>query len=216
MKIDKGILVLGGLLLAIIGLFAGIAFSKDARTLRSVSKKVETGSTNINDNHHNPSPADSKIFENLLGKEAPDFSLESFDGRKVSLSSLRGKNVVLFFNEGLMCYPACWEQISAFVKDTRFNPDETVVLSIVTDTKDKWAEAVRQMPELAKATVLLDSSQEVSKTYGTLSLASSMHKGQLPGHTYVVIDKEGTVRELKDDEEMLIRNDELASIIEKF
>ena len=201
--------------MAIVGLFVGIAFSKESRTLRSVSEKVETTNTNTTDDHHNPPPADPKTFESLLGKEAPDFSLESFDGRKVSLSSLRGKNVILFFNEGLMCYPACWEQISAFVKDTRLNTDGTVVLSIVTDTKDKWAEAVKQMPELAKATVLLDSSQEVSKTYGTLSLSSSMHRGELPGHTYVVIDDEGIVRELKDDEEMLVRNDELASVIEK-
>ena len=48
-----------------------------------------------------------------------------------------------------------------------------------------------------------------------LSLPSSMHKGQLPGHTYVVIDKEGIVRYVKDDVSMAVRNQELIAEINK-
>ncbi|MCH8052101.1 MAG: redoxin domain-containing protein [Chloroflexi bacterium] len=35
-----------------------------------------------------------------VGSEAPDFTLEAIDGNKVTLSSLRGKPVVLVFLRG--------------------------------------------------------------------------------------------------------------------
>lgn len=154
-------------------------------------------------------------LNDLVGKAAPDFTLESYNGDKTTLSSLKGKNVVLFFSEGLMCYPACWDQIAAFGKDNQFNDKNTVVLTIVNDPKNDWKGAVEKMPELAQATVLLDTDKKVSMTYNMLSLPSSMHKGQLPGHTYVVIDKEGIVRYVKDDVQMAVRNQELIAEIDK-
>ena len=42
-----------------------------------------------------------------------------------------------------------------------------------------------------------------------------MHKGQFPGHTYLIIDKEGIVRFIKDDVQMAVRNDELKAELEK-
>ena len=71
------------------------------------------------------------------------------------------------------------------------------------------------MPELAGATVLFDGNREVSKKYGVLTLPSSMHKGQFPGHSYVLIDKEGTVRYIRDDVSMAVRNDELSAEVDK-
>ncbi|KKT11700.1 MAG: hypothetical protein UV89_C0011G0022 [candidate division WWE3 bacterium GW2011_GWB2_43_22] len=140
---------------------------------------------------------------------------QSENGETTTLSSLKGKNVVLFFNEGLMCYPACWDQIAAFGKDTEFTAKNTVVLTIVTDPKKDWKGAVEKMPDLAKATVLLDTNRKVSVAYKMLSLPSSMHRGQTPGHTYVVIDKEGIVRYVRDDVQMAIRNQELLGEIGK-
>ncbi|MCL4366433.1 redoxin domain-containing protein [Patescibacteria group bacterium] len=154
-------------------------------------------------------------LNDLVGKNAPDFTLESYNGDKTTLSSLKGKNVVLFFSEGLMCYPACWDQIAAFGKDNQFNDKNTVVLTIVNDPKNDWKGAVEKMPELAQATVLLDTNKKVSIAYDMLSLPSSMHKGQLPGHTYVVIDKEGIVKFVKDDVQMAVRNQELIAEIDK-
>lgn len=150
---------------------------------------------------------------NLVGKSAPDFTLESFSGEKITLSSLRGKNIILFFNEGIMCYPSCWNQIAAFAKDTQFKDKNTVILSIVLDSKDKWQEAIKKMPDLAGATILLDPDKKVSNLYGVLNLPSSMHRGQFPGHTYVVIDKNGVVRFVNDDPAMAVRNQELANEI---
>ena len=154
-------------------------------------------------------------FNALIGQTAPDFELYSYNGEKIRLQEQRGKKVVLFFTEGVMCYPSCWNQIAAFGKDEVFKKEDTVVFSIVVDTKNEWEKAIDKMPELGDSTILLDLTKSVSKEYGVLSLQSSMHKGQFPGHTYLIIDKAGIVRFIKDDSEMAVRNDVLKEELAK-
>lgn len=192
------IIIIGFVVLAIIVVAAAFLLSGNSG---------QNSSTNQSTN-----PA---ALNSLLGKPAPDFTLEGYDGKKITLSSLKGKNVVLFFSEGLMCYPACWNQIAAFGKDSEFINKNTVVLTIVNDPKNDWKGAIEKMPELAQAIVLLDTDKQVAITYNMLSLPSSMHKGQLPGHTYVVIDKEGIIRNVLDDPQMAIRNQEMKADIDK-
>ena len=151
----------------------------------------------------------------MVGKPAPDFTLQSLSGQTFTLSSLRGKKVVLFFNEGIMCYPACWNQMAALGTDKALNSDQVVSASIVVDSKDEWGSAIRKMPELGKGMILLDSSASVSNQYNMLSLPSSMHKGMKPGHTYVVIDQNGVVRYTKDDTAMGINDSVLESEVAK-
>lgn len=165
--------------------------------------------------HHKPRPADTTVFSSLLNQPAPDFTLSSFDGKNIRLSGLLGKNVLLFFNEGLMCYPACWDQITAFGQDNQFTAANTVVLNITIDPQPQWQQAVAKMPKLASATVLLDTDKTVSNKYGVTTLDSSMHRGQFPGHTYVLIDKKGIVRFQLDDPTMAIRNKQLLEEIAK-
>jgi len=159
--------------------------------------------------HAPPPPADNARFNSLVNNAAPEFTLDSYDGKKVSLSDYKGKNVVLFFSEGAMCYPSCWDQINAFTKDSGFAKKDAVVLTIVVDPKTEWDGVVKQDPRIASATVLLDVSKQVSKDYGVLTVDSSMHRGNFPGHTYVVIDKNGIVRAELDDPNMKINNKEL-------
>lgn len=45
-----------------------------------------------------------------IGTTAPGFDLASSTGGRLSLASLRGKTVLLYFQEGLTCQP-CWDQI---------------------------------------------------------------------------------------------------------
>lgn len=173
-----------------------------------------TGGDSMAGHHAAAKPADATLFNNLLGKPAPEFILETYGGKKISLSELKGKNVILFFNEGLMCYPACWNQIAAFGKDTELGK-KAVVLNITVDPKNNWKQALEKMPELASATVLFDSDRQVSALYGVLTLPSSMHKGQFPGHSYVLINKEGIVKFIKDDVQMATRNQEMLAEIDK-
>ena len=171
----------------------------------------------VGDPHHPNAGKNISLasLNSLMSGQTPNFSLSDRDGKVYSSDNLRGKNVILFFNEGLMCYPACWNQIVSLAEDDRFKNQDTVVLSVVVDSKEDWRQAVNEMPELAQATVVFDEGAVVSKQFGVLSASSSMHPGSLPGHTYVVIDKEGIVKYIFDDPDMGIRNDQLAAEISK-
>jgi len=164
-------------------------------------------------NMGNGNPAIS--FNEAIGKPAPDFSLEDLQGNFVKLSDLKGKNAVLFFSEGAMCYPACWVQAAELGKDERFNNENVVALSIVVDSKSQWKSIVESVPSLQSAKLLFDTARNVSSSYDVLNLKSSMHKGSAPGHTYFIVDKEGIIRFALDDPSMGVRNDELAAEIAK-
>ena len=45
-------------------------------------------------------------LNSLVGKPMPDIQLSDKDGKTYTPANFKGKNTVLFFNEGLMCYPA--------------------------------------------------------------------------------------------------------------
>lgn len=174
------------------------------------------GSTAANPHNHNMTANVSlAALNDLVNKPVSDFSLADRDGNVYSPANLKGKNVILFFNEGLMCYPACWNQIVSLAKDERFRNDDTVVLSVVVDSKEDWQKAINKMPELAQATVVFDTGAAVAKQFGVLTTPSSMHVGSLPGHTYVLMDKEGNVRYIFDDPQMGIRNNQLLAEISK-
>ena len=154
-------------------------------------------------------------FVEAVGQKAPDFELESIDGTTVKLSDYLGKNVVLFFNEGSMCYPACWNQIAELGNDSRFDTESIVAFSVVGDSKGQWLGIVSKSTNLTKSKILFDTAKKVSSDYDVLFTASSMHKGSYPGHTYFIIDKEGIIRYTKDDPSMAIRNNELAAELGK-
>ena len=155
----------------------------------------------------------SDALNALVGKSMPDIQLSDKDGKVYTAADFKGKSTILFFNEGLMCYPACWNQIASFGSDERFNSDQIQAISIVVDPAKDWERAISQMPQLAKATTMFDSGANASRELGLLTLASSMHRGSLPGHTYIVLDKDAVVRYVLDDPNMAIANDMLFSKI---
>lgn len=172
-----------------------------------------TGSNETNNNQHMMAPNDA--LNAMVGKPAPDFTLENQAGMPFTLSSMKGKKVILFFNEGIICYPACWNQVAALGTDKSLNTDKVITASVVVDNTSDWTAAFKKMPDLNKETLLFDSSAIASAKYGMLSLDSSMHKGSKPGHTYVIVDSSGIIRYVKDDSQMGIRNSELQSEISK-
>lgn len=188
-----------------------------ARMHPAQQNSIQQGNDDMSDHHGSPSTTDqsnmglSKIsFSEAIGKPAPEFVLTAQDGSKFALSDYKDKTVVLFFNEGAMCYPACWNQIASLNSDARFNNADVITASIVTDSKDKWSQIIRSQPKYGTGTILFDTNAAVSQAYGVLNLPSSMHKGSYPGHTYVVIRK-GVVSYVLDDPNMALNNELLAS-----
>ncbi|MEK7089720.1 MAG: redoxin domain-containing protein, partial [Patescibacteria group bacterium] len=74
----------------------------------------------------------------LVGKPLPDIQLVDKNGKTYTAEGFKGKITVLFFNEGLMCYPACWNQIVGFGSDARFNTSEVQAISVVLDPSKDW------------------------------------------------------------------------------
>ncbi|MEK7653648.1 MAG: redoxin family protein [Patescibacteria group bacterium] len=213
-----------GLIIGAVGIIALVASLAINSANKNQGNGLVKGETGVNApaapgddmSSHHSAPAARGSIDNLVGQPSPSFSLTDREGKVYSSENLRGKNVVLFFNEGLMCYPACWNQIVSFAKDERFSKkDDLVVLSVIVDSKNEWQKAIDKMPELGLATVVFDEGAVFSGTLGVLKLPSSMHYGSLPGHTYVVIDKEGVIRHVFDDPNMAIHNDQLVKEIAK-
>src|SRR3989344_5869865 len=154
-------------------------------------------------------------LDGLLNKPAPSFSLNDRSGINYSSENLKGKKVALFFSEGLACYPACWNQITSFATDQRFNTSDTVALSVVLDSPEDWQKVTQKMDGIDKANIVFDKGGQISRSFGMFSLTSSMRQGTSPGHTYVIIDKQGIVRYVFDDPSMAIRNDQIALELNK-
>jgi len=118
---------------------------------------------------------------------APDFTLTDTSGTEVSLAALRGKNVLLYFNEGAGCQ-ACLVQMGLIEKDPAFAKAGLVVLPIVMNPREQ---IMADMASNDVATPFLLDDGTVSKAYGTLG--KGMH-ADLPGHSFVLIDKTGKQR----------------------
>ncbi|MBI5354920.1 MAG: redoxin domain-containing protein [Candidatus Aenigmarchaeota archaeon] len=153
-------------------------------------------------------------FSGAVGKRAPDFSLDSNLG-SVNMRDYLGKTVVLFFAEGAMCYPSCWDQMAALAEDPRLNNEKVISLSVVVDGKKEWDDIIKKVPRMGNAHMIFDTERKASGAYDVLSLESSMHRGAYPGHTYFIVDKNGFIRYAFDDPNMGVRNDLLAAEISK-
>ena len=213
--------VYAGLIFAVL-VFGLVAYSLGAKNNNSSARNQANGMVNGDPSsdsmadHHKPAQAKpSGFFGNAVGKQAPDFELQDINGNVVKLSDYEGKNVVLFFNEGSMCYPACWDQMAAFGNDERFNRDDVAALSIVVDSISQWQQILQKVPQMSKSKILFDSIKKVSAEYDVLYTDSSMHKGSYPGHTYFIIDKDMNIRYTFDDPAMAIQNDRIAAEIAK-
>ena len=124
------------------------------------------------------------------GEQAPAFKLQSTDGTVVDSSTLKGQNVLLFFQEGIVCEP-CWTQI----KDIQSQWSSFQGLGVdrlVTVTADPiTALKVKVADERITTAVLSDAGAAVSRTYQTTSYG--MHPGT-NGHSFVLVGPDGLVR----------------------
>ena len=117
------------------------------------------------------------------GDVAPDFSLQTVDGKPVTLSSLKGKVVLIGMFH--ICVP-CMNQAMEFNKVREAVPgDDLVILGINTsgDSKKDVLDYLKGFPHPAAFPYLLDPSQTVHKAY---------IQRDMP--TVLVVDKDGVLR----------------------
>ena len=99
------------------------------------------------------------------GDKAPDFSLNSIQGKTWSLDSLKGKVVLVGMFH--ICVP-CMNQAMEFnkVRD-RIKSDKLVILGINTngDSKEAVLDYLKKFPEPVKFPYLLDPKMTVHKAY---------------------------------------------------
>ena len=123
-----------------------------------------------------------------VGTPAPDFTLASTSGEKVSLSSFRGRQHVLLAFFPLAFTSTCTEEMCAFRDDwDEFAKHDVAVLPISVDATPSLT-AYRDQYEL-KTELLSDFKREVSRLYGVLNEERFMSK-----RAYFLIDREGVLR----------------------
>lgn len=134
------------------------------------------------------------------GTVAPDFTLASTSGEKVTLSGLRGQNVLLAFFP-LAFTSTCTAELCDFSTDYgQFRTAETTVLPISVDSVPtlKAFKAREQMT----VDLLSDFRREVSRAYGTLDEEKFFSR-----RVYVLIDRDGVVRWVHQETELGQRRD---------
>jgi peroxiredoxin len=138
-------------------------------------------------------PVDSHTKLNV-GDEAPDFTLPSVEGSRVSLRQYRGKqNVVLSF------VPAAWTPVCTYqwpvydLAEDIFRDNEAVLLGITVDnipTLYAWTKTIANNNEKLWFPVLSDfyPHGSVAKKYGVLRSEGFTERALF------VIDKQGIIR----------------------
>jgi peroxiredoxin len=127
-----------------------------------------------------------------IGIQAPDFSLYDSDKNKITLSELRGNNVLLLF------YPVaftgtCTKELCA-VRDniSAYNEVDAKILAISVDTV--YSLAKYKAEQNLNFPLLSDFNKEVSAAYGSLYETFNYDMRGVSKRSAFVIDRLGVVR----------------------
>lgn len=137
-----------------------------------------------------------------MNNQAPQFQLKDTNGNQVSLTSLKGKWIVIDFYRGNWC-PMCNTQIATLAKDyPKFQKLNAEIIAISTDTPE-GAQKTKEKSQ-APFPILIDEDNEIIQLYKVdtkkrelKDMPALMH-GKKAG-TYAmpavfIIDTEGIIR----------------------
>ncbi|WP_329295876.1 peroxiredoxin family protein [Streptomyces pseudovenezuelae] len=126
-----------------------------------------------------------------IGRAAPAFTLTASTGKQVSLGDYRGKNLLLYFQEGLTCQP-CWDQITDLEKSAAKVKAAGIdqIISITTDPADLITRKTKDMG--LTTPVLSDPDLKVSQQYEANQYG--MMGTSRDGHSFLLVGPDGTIR----------------------
>ena len=127
-----------------------------------------------------------------VGTMAPDFTLPSQEGTPISLHSLRGKWVVLYFYPKDQT-PGCTIEAHAFQRDQAlYEQKNAVVVGISVDTVESHKEWCAKDGMNFK--MLSDADKKVATTYGsTMTIPQMPQWGTLAARNTFIIDPAGKI-----------------------
>lgn len=194
--------ILIGLILGTI--IAGYYVVSNKNKIQSSNNTNVQGATQTSNDmasHHGDGETEKKFEPLAEGSIAPNFSLTSTTGQIISLTDYKGKNVLLFFNEGVMCSP-CWQEISRLERyKEELSELNTVVIPISVDDQKTWDPILKE--EKITTPILIDSDRKVTSLYKALGTPSSMHDDRA-GHTYIHIKPDGKIHSSRDFSDMYV------------
>ena len=137
----------------------------------------------------------------IAGDPAPNFSLTSVDGKKITLSDLKGKVVLVGMFH--ICVP-CMKQALEFNKvKKQLSSEKLTILGINTngDSKASVMKYLNGFPESVEFSYLIDPDQSVHKNYSQRDMP-----------TVLVIDSEGVIQARVP----WVGSDQLVNFLKKF
>ncbi|HKV06110.1 MAG TPA: redoxin domain-containing protein [Candidatus Acidoferrales bacterium] len=135
--------------------------------------------------------ADDQVVPKV-GSMAPDFTLPSQEGTPISLHSLRGKWVVLYFYPKDRT-PGCTIEAHAFQRDqAQYEQKNAVVVGVSVDTVESHKEWCAQDGMNFK--MLADSNKQVVSQYGsTMTIPQAPELGTVAARNTFLIDPSGKI-----------------------
>ena len=141
--------------------------------------------------------ASHDTISSLNGKPAPNFSLDSLDGHRVSLADYRGKKKVVISYWASWCGPCRVElpEMKAFYEKYHKDNSDFEFVAISIDDDRESAEGYAQKAKLPFP-VLLDLGHEVADAYSVEAIPATF-----------IVDKDGKVKQTQTslDESMEVR-----------
>ena len=124
-----------------------------------------------------------------VGSQAPDFTLQSQEGKTVSLKDFRGQWVVLYFYPKDMT-PGCTIEAHNFQRDLdQYTAKKTAIIGISADNVDSHQQFCTK--ESLTFRLLADPDKQVISSYGSLA-----PNGMVASRNTFLIDPNGVIRKV--------------------
>jgi len=123
------------------------------------------------------------------GSKAPDFTLQSQEGKTVSLKDFHGQWVVLYFYPKDMT-PGCTIEAHNFQRDLdQYTAKKAAIIGVSADNVDSHQQFCTK--ESLTFRLLADPNKEVISSYGSL-----MANGMMAARNSFLIDPNGVIRKV--------------------